>query len=194
MFYAPQTSRQLQNAKQVAIEDLPKVAHEAAKHQAGGSATSARVRYEYMMNGQPWEEDVFVTLTFYPWQLGTIWSVSSAYAFRAPKGQLERLKPSMTTTVSSLRLSQGWFSGYMYVQKLFNDRMHQSTSNARAISDTVSRNSEEIRRMYAESYRQHSELQDWISQNFSEYIRGVETYKNSFENPDLPTGTLDFSF
>jgi hypothetical protein len=48
--------------------------------------------------------------------------------------------------------------------------------------------------MYAESYRQHSELQDRISQNFSEYIRGVETYKNSFENPDLPTGTLDFSF
>jgi hypothetical protein len=192
-FYAPQTSRQLQQATQVSIENLPKVANEAAQHQAGGRATSARVRYEYMMNSQPWEEDVFVTLTFFPWQLGTIWSVSSAYALRAPKGQLERLKPSMTTTVSSLRLSQDWFSGYMYVQKLFNDRMHQSISNAKALSDTITRNSAEIRRMYADSYRQHSESQDRISQNFSEYIRGVETYKNPFENRpvQLPGGYND---
>jgi hypothetical protein len=192
-FYAPQTSRQLQHATHVSIENLPKVANEAAQHQAGGSATAARVRYEYMMNSQPWEEDVFVTLTFFPWQLGTIWSVSAAYAFRAPKGQLDRLKPSMTTTVSSLRLSQDWFSGYMYVQKLFNDRMHQSISNAKALSDTITRNSAEIRRMYAESYRQHSESQDRISQNFSEYVRGVETYKNPFENRpvQLPSGYND---
>jgi hypothetical protein len=192
-FYTPQALKQLQNAKQISVEDLPRIASEAAKQQAGGSARSARVRYEYMVNGQSWEEDVFVTLTFYPWQLGTIWSTSSAYAFRAPKGQLDRLRPAMTTTITTLRLSQDWFGGYMYTQKLFTDRVNQGIANARALSDTISRNSEEIRRMYAESYRQTSESQDRISQSFSEYIRGVETYRNPFEGRpvQLPSGYND---
>jgi hypothetical protein len=193
-FYAPQATPQLQNARQVAVEDLPKIANEVTKTLGGmGSAKSARVRYEYQRNGQPWEEDVFVTLTYYPWQLGTIWSVNSAYAFRAPKGQLDTIKPVMTTTISTIRLSQEWYGGYMYVQKLFNDRMNQSIRNARAISDTITRNSEEIRQMFADSYKQRSESQDRISQNFSEYIRGVETYNDPYGGHpvQLPSGYND---
>ena len=77
----------------------------------------------------------------------------SAYPFRAPKGQLDRLTPRMNTTVNSARLSPEWYGGYVYVQKLFQDRMNQSVKNAAAISATITRNSEEIRRMYSESYR-----------------------------------------
>jgi hypothetical protein len=193
-FYAPQALPQLQNARQVAVEDLPKIANEVAKTLGGaGTAKSARVRYEYQRNGQAWEEDVFVTLTYYPWQLGTLWSVNSAYAFRAPKGQLDTIKPLMTTTISTIRLSQEWYGGYMYVQKLFNDRMNQSIRNARAISDTITRNSEEIRQMFADSYKQRSESQDRISQNFSEYIRGVETYNDPYGGHpvQLPSGYND---
>jgi hypothetical protein len=193
-FYAPQALPQLQNARQVAVEDLPKIANEVAKTLGGaGTAKSARVRYEYQRNGQLWEEDVFITLTYYPWQLGTLWSVNSAYAFRAPKGQLDTIKPLMTTTISTIRLSQEWYGGYMYVQKLFNDRMNQSIRNARAISDTITRNSEEIRQMFADSYKQRSESQDRISQNFSEYIRGVETYNDPYGGHpvQLPSGYND---
>src|SRR3989337_2131316 len=85
------------------------------------------------------------------WKMGTFWSVHSAYSFRAPKGQLDRLTPLMNTTVSSARLSPEWYGGYMYVQKLFQDRMKQSIKNAAAISATITRNSEEIRRMFSES-------------------------------------------
>jgi len=136
---------------------------------------------------------VYVTLVYVPWQMGTIWSVYSAYSFRAPKGRLDPLTPTMNTTIRTLRVSPDWWSGYMYVQKLFQDRMNQGIRNARAISDTITRNSEEIRRMYSESYRQRQESEDRIGQRFSEYIRGVDTYRNPYEDRpvQLPSGYRD---
>jgi len=191
IFYLPGALRQLQGARIVSGEDLPKVAAQVAQTHGGPcTAKSGRIRYEYQASGQPWEEDVYVTLVYTPMQQITLWSVTSAYAFRAPKGQLDRLTPIMNTTVSTLRMSPDWYGGYMYVQKLFLDRMNQGIRNARAISETITRNSEEIRRMFDDSYRQRSQSQDRISRSFSEYIRGVETYRNPYEDRpiQLPSG------
>jgi hypothetical protein len=190
-FYMPKTLRHLQGARVVARDDLPKLAAEVARSFGGQSTVkSARIRYEYQLGGRPWEEIVYCTLVYTNWQMGTFWSVHSAYSFRAPKGQLDRLTPLMNTTVSSALLSPEWYGGYMYVQKLFQDRMNQSIKNAAAISATITRNSEEIRRMFSESYRQRSESQDRISRSYSEYIRGVETYRNPYEDRpiQLPSG------
>jgi hypothetical protein len=194
MFYMTQTLRHLQGARVVANEDLPKLAAEVARSFGEQSMVkSARVRYEYQLAGRPWEESVYCTLVYTNWQMGTLWSVHSAYAFRAPMGQLDRLTPVMNTTISSARLSSDWYGGYMYVQKLFQNRMNQSIQNAAAISATITQNSEEIRKMFSESYRQVSETQDRISQSFSEYIRGVDTYKNPYEDRpvQLPSGYRD---
>jgi len=193
-FYAPGALPQVRSARMVASEDLPKIAAQVVAMNGGQStAKSGRVRYEYQVGGQAWEEDVYATLVYWPTQLGAIWSVSSAYAFRAPKGQLAPLAPVMNTTINSLRLSPEWYGGYMYVQKLFMDRMKQGIRNARILSDTITRNSEEIRQMYSDSYRQRCESQDRISQKFSEYIRGVETYRNPYEDRpiQLPSGYND---
>jgi hypothetical protein len=194
IFYMPQTLRHLQGGHVVSSEDLPKVAAEVARSFGGQSMVkSARVRYEYEDNGRPWEELVTCTLVYTNWQMGTIWSVHSAYAFRAPKGRLDRLMPIMNSTVSTARISPDWYGGYIYVQKLFQNRMNQSIKNAAALSATITRNSEEIRRMSSESYRKISESQDRINQSFSEYIRGVETYKNPYEDRSvqLPSGYQD---
>lgn len=191
IFYIPGALRQLQNARIASSEDLPKVAVQVAQARGGQcTAKSGRIRYEYQADGQPWEEDVYVTLVYTPMQQMTLWSVASAYAFRAPKGQLNRLTPVMNTTINTQRLSPDWYGGYMYVQKLFLDRMNQGIRNARAISETITRNSEEIRRMFDDSYRQRSESQDRISRSYSEYIRGVETYRNPYEDRpiQLPSG------
>jgi hypothetical protein len=191
LFYVPGALRQLQSARIVSSEDLPKVAAQVAQTHGGPcTAKSGRMRYEYQAGGQPWEEDVYVTLVYTPMQQMTLWSVTSAYAFRAPKGHLDRLTPVMNTTINTQRLSPDWYGGYMYVQKLFLDRMNQGIRNAGAISDTITRNSEEIRRMFDDSYRQRCQSQDRISQSYSEYIRGVETYRNPYEDRpiQLPTG------
>ena len=112
---------------------------------------------------------------------------------RAPKGQLDRLLPIMNTTIDTFRLSLDWYAGYMYVRKLFDDRMNNAIHDAAAISETITRNSEEIRKMFSDSYRLRSESQDRISQSFSEYVRGVDTYRNPFEDRQiqLPSGYND---
>jgi hypothetical protein len=193
-FYSPTALPHLRNARMVANEDLPKIAAQVVLINGGQpSAKSGRVRYEYQVGSQPWEEDVYVTLVYWPTQMGAIWSVSSAYSFRAPKGMLAHLTPVLNTTINSLRLSPDWYGGYMYVQKLFQDRMKQGIRNARILSDTITRNSEEIRQMFSDSYRQRCESQDRIAQKFSEYIRGVETYHNPYEDRpiQLPSGYND---
>jgi len=190
-FYIPNPLRHLQNARMIAKEDLPKVAAQVAQMHGGqSSAKSGRVRYEYQAASQAWEEDIYVNLVYTPMQIGTLWSVTSAHSFRAPKGSLDGFTPVMNTVVNSLRLSPEWYGGYMYVQKLFLDRMRQGIRSARALSETITRNSEEIRQMFSDSYRQRSESQDRISRSFSEYIRGVETYRNPYEDRpvQLPSG------
>ena len=194
VFYMPEALKHLQGATIMDSEELPELAAEVARSVGGQSQVkSARVRFEYQLAGHQWEEYVYCNLVYTNWQMGTLWSVHSAYSFRAPKGQLDRLIPLMSTTVNSARLSPEWYGGYMYVQRLFLNRMNQSIQNAAAISETITRNSEEIRRMFSESYRLASESQDRISQSFSEYIRDVETYKNPYEDRpvQLPSGYRD---
>jgi hypothetical protein len=78
----------------------------------------------------------------------------------------------------------------MYVQQVFQNRMHQSIRDAGAISDIIMRNSREISQMFSESYRRHAESQDRINERWSEIIRGVETYKNPYDDRpvQLPSG------
>ncbi len=187
----PQVLRHLAAARQVEVEELTRIAEQVSQNYGGqAQVKAARVRYEFDHNGQPWEEDVFVVLVFSAAQGITIWSNTSSYSFRAPKGELDRLKPLMTTTVTTARLSQEWYSGYMYVQQLFMNRMNQGIKNAAAISATITKNSEEIRQMFSDSYRKQQESSDRISRSYSEYIRGVETYTNPYESRpvQLPSG------
>ena len=189
-FYASSTLRQLQNARIVANQDLPKVAAQSAQYHGVSDVRAGRVRYEYEAGGRLWEEDVYVTLLYQPTSAAMFWSVISGYSFRAPKGQLDALAPIMNTTINTLRLSMEWFAQYQYVQKLFVDRMMQGIRNAGRISDTIHRNNEEIQQMFADSYRRSCESQDRISQSYTEYIRGVETYRNPYEDRpvQLPSG------
>lgn len=193
-FYMPQTLSHLQGARPVAVENLDKVAAEITRASAGqATARCQRVRYEFQVNGQPWEEDVYATIVYAPNQMGTFWGVPAAYSFRAPRGMLDRITPVMTACTSSMRLNLDWYCGYQYVQSLFDKRMRGAIDDAGKISETISRNSEEIRRMFSDSYRQRCESQDRISAGVSEAIRGVDTYKNPFEDRpiQLPTGYRD---
>lgn len=190
-FYFPGALARLQTARIVANENQQKLADQLVRAEdAPPFARCARVRYEYREGGQSWEEDVYITLSYVPTQVGTYWTVERAYSFRAHQGQLDRLTPVMYATINTYRLSPNWYGYLMYVRKLFNDRMAQGIRNAGIISDTITRNTAEIRKMYEDSYRKANESQDRISRSYSEYIRGVETYRNPYEDRpiQLPSG------
>jgi hypothetical protein len=189
--FMPQALPHLQQARQVSTEDMPKIAALVSQNWGGtAQVKAAKTRYEFDHNGQAWEEEIYLVLVASTDQGITIWTDSSAYTFRAPKGELDKLTPLMTTIVTTARISQDWYGGYMYVQQLFMNRMNQGIKNAAAISATITKNSEEIRQMFSDSYRQRQDSQDRISRGYSEYIRGVETYTNPYESRpvQLPTG------
>lgn len=196
-FYSQQILPQLANLQPVSVVPLTTIEKQVDQAWQGqGKATAAKVRYEFEHQGQPWEEEVFMTVVNTPpaTQYGiTAWYISSAYSFRAPKGVLDRLEPVMTSVVSTSRLSQDWYGGYMYVQKLFANRMNQGIKDAAALSATITKNADEIRQMYADSYKEREESQDRISESWGEVIKGVETYKNPYEDRpvELPAGYND---
>lgn len=189
-FYLSGALSRLRNARMVSTRDLPEVASSAAQAQGGTAARSARVRYEYESGGRQWEEDVYVTLVYVQAPGAVFWAPDHAYSLRAPKGLLDRVTPLMTTVVATRRVSEEWFAQYCYVGQLFDQRMRQGIRNAGILSDTIARNNEEIRQMFAESYRQRSASEDRISRSFTEYIRGVETYRNPYDDRpvQLPSG------
>jgi hypothetical protein len=188
LFYFPGALARLQTARIVDTENHNKIAEQVSRMR-GGPARCGRVRYEYQDGGQTWEEDIYVTLVYTPMQDMTFW-YGGAASFRSHRGQLDRLTPVMNTTINSLRQSPEWFGYLMYVRKLFLNRMAQGIRNAGVISDTISRNTAEIRKMYEDSYRKANESQDRISRSYSEYIRGVDTYRNPYEERpiQLPSG------
>lgn len=192
--YAPKAAPQLQNARVVTEENLQKVAEQIAQtYQGQSQVKAARVRYTYDVDGKPWEEDVYVTLIYTPWQMGVMWTVDSAYSFRAPQGQLDHMTPVMMTTVKTCKLSLDWYAQYCEVQKLFNNRMMQGIRDASQLSRIISKNADETRQLYADAYKQRQESQDRINQSFGEYIKGVDTYKNPYEDKpiELPAGYKD---
>ena len=186
--YVPGPLARLNGARMLKKEDFPKVSAEMSRFH-GTQARFSRVRYEYQDGGQAWDEDVYVTLLYSQSPIGIYWS-GMAHSFRAPRGQLDRLTPIMNTTINTNRPSQEWFGYYMYVRNLFLDRMNQGIRNAGRISDTITRNTAEIGKMFEDSYRKSNESQDRISRNYSEYVRGVETYRNPYEDRpiQLPSG------
>lgn len=192
--YFPEALPHLRGAQQVSVEPLPAVAQQIVQNYGGMSqAVAAKVRYAYQRSGVPWTEDVFVALVFTSGPGSVIWSVNTAYAFRAPAADFDRLAPLMSTSVASARLSLDWFAGYAHVQQLFMNRMRQGIQDAAAISRTIAQNSDEIRKMYSDAYRTRCDSQDRISRGFSEAIRGVDTYRNPFEDRaiELPSGYTD---
>jgi hypothetical protein len=192
--YVPQPLPELQDATRIGQQEMPKIA--ALLQQASGNqsqAKSGRVRFAYSVNGQPWEEDVYLTLVYTPAPGVTMWNVQSASVVRAPKGQLDRMTPLMMSILCTERTNQDWFSALMYVRDLFHQRMMGAIQDAGALSQRIAQNGEEIRQMYSDSYKNLNESEDRIDQSFSETIRGVSTYANPYEERpvELPSGYND---
>ena len=193
-FLIPSQLQHLSRARVVDVVDLPKVTDAVQQSAPQGSQVKCgRVRYEYVQNGQAWEEDVSLTMLYTPNPALTLWSCISAISVRAPKGDLDRMTPLLTSITQTFRVSPEWFMDLSYVRTLFGQRMMAGIQGAGAISNMISANAEEIRRDFAESYKQAAESEDRISQSVSETTRGVNTYADPFEKRpvELPSGYND---
>jgi hypothetical protein len=184
-----------QNWRFVSATELPEIAKMLAKDLSGAKVRAAKVRIEYEVNGQTVEEDFYLSIfvyslpangyTFYSW--GPAWT---PFALRAAKGKLDEATPMLLSIVNSAQINPKWFGEYMYVCELFQERMKSGIDNAKKLSDTITKNSAEISKMYSDAYAQRQASQDRLAQQFSDTIRGVQRWHSPQETypVQLPGG------
>lgn len=189
--------RQPVHARIVAREALPDVARTvAASVQEPGvqkRVTAGRTRLEYQEAGKWMQEDVYCILVAAQAVIlpgTTFWGTERLYSFKAEKGKLEQATPVLQAVGSSFKLNLSWFNQYQQVLQMWRQNVMKSIRAAGALSKYLAQTSEEISAMNRQAYENRQASQDRINREFSEYIRGVETYQNPFEGKsvELPSG------
>jgi hypothetical protein len=107
---------------------------------------------------------------------GTNYSCSAAaVAERAPAGQLESSEKLFDLIVSTIRVNPEW------QQRMNNNAQAMQQIELKGVRDRsaiLSKSAEDIRNIQRQGYEAQQQSQDRISAQYSENIRGVETYRN----------------
>jgi len=178
-------------------EDLPKLAEAVAQAQPRNpgintAATAGRTRIEYRLGNTSVEEDVYVVLLFndMPQLQTNYWGTERSFACRAPKGHLDEMSKLFQTILDSQRLNLQWFNKYNQVVQTLVQQQIRSIQRVGELSRYIAQTSNEISDMMRKSYEDRQASQDRINRNFSEYVRGVETYRDPdrHQTVELPSG------
>jgi hypothetical protein len=189
--------------KIIETKNLP----ELAKALSGGgqsqqgittTADAARIKIEYKLNGVPTEEEIYAMVESFSFGLqsmtgyitNTNWYVDYIFSFKSEKGKLEGNSKIFQTIVYSFKKNPIWFSKYNQVVEYLIKSQIQQIHNTGQLSRIISQTSNEISDMMMDSYNKREAVNDKISENFSNYIRGVEVYNDPSDNKtvELPSG------
>jgi hypothetical protein len=198
--------------RMVAEESLPKLALSLR----GGeedvfnplSSDGARIRIRYNLDGKPMEEDIFCVVSKVVTQTGVklskqeniFWTAEALYAFRASAGHLDAVGQACMASVKSFRMNPQWLRFcQMESQRIIKERemlarmMQQMAANQRRslqqlgdLSHSISEAGDSI----MDGYWERSAAYDRMGENYSEAIRGVDSYidPTSDYSPQLPGG------
>lgn len=199
----PRFRNNVSNLKIIDEKHLPELAKALGignKSQPGfySSGDVAKIRVEYIKDGIPMEEEIYavVELLNFPFQTmsgvvtNTIWFVDNIFSFKAEKGKLDSQAKLFQTIAFSFKSNPQWFNKYNQVITYLSQRQIQQIHSIGQLSKIISQTSDEISDMTMDSYNQRQEVHDKISENFSDYIRGVDKYYDPIEEKpvELPSG------
>ncbi|MBK9108679.1 MAG: hypothetical protein IPM92_10030 [Saprospiraceae bacterium] len=156
---------------------------------------TALLRIAYTENQQAVEEEFYgqleithsisqgaVTLT------SVIWSASGMYSCKAPAGKLEACRKIALTLKSSARMTLPFYNKFTQVVQLLSDQVYQRIYAAGQISRIISQTNDQISKSISDSYWQTQRSYDRSNQQFSNHIRGVDTYQDGTIQIQLPAG------
>jgi hypothetical protein len=184
----------------IRTDPLPELANQvAATVQEPGAVKqvmAARTRIEYQEGAKLFEEDIYsvIVYTQVPMTPGlTWWGPERLFGFRAEKGQLDRQAPLLQAIFASVRVSRLWFAHVLQVREAWIQNQMQAIRNAAELSRYIARTSNEISDMQQQAWENRQASEDRSARAFSEYIRGVETYRDPYAGREvqLPTGYSD---
>ncbi len=198
--FVPAYRAGVRDLKVVGSKPLPAVAREVEKNVVEAGVTkrvsAGVVRLEYDEGGRTIAEDVYITLvTARSPLLPTMvqWSLEHQYSFHAPKDRIDVLAPLLQAMVASFRVELPWYAGYVQVLDMSRRNQLQAIRDAGELSKRISRNNDAILASMRSSWEARQTSQDRMAREFSESIRGVETYDQPFEGRpvQLPAGYDD---
>jgi hypothetical protein len=150
---------------------------------------TSKVRIAYDLKGQAEEEWVTGATfargmpmpTFNPMtgQMGRALSYACGAEFlfglSAPKGRLEASEKLFRAILGSIRVDPEWEARVAQVQANIHATELKGAADRSRI---IARSAEDTRQIMSETYERRQASQDRMSQQWSQYMRGVETYRN----------------
>lgn len=190
-FWTPQVLPHLRNLRPVAREEFPKVAQQAVANDPGWRAQSVRLRYAFDQQGKPWEQDVYFTLAYAPLNAGVAsWNVQRAYTCVAPKGGLDAGVALIRAVIADASFTSEWLATYSVVQQLRRQGLQQQMADTAAFGRKLQDYTAHIQKLGQQMHEERMKSFDHIAQSQREYLGGVETYTDPYQNQGfyLPAG------
>ncbi|HGE73176.1 TPA: hypothetical protein ENX78_20260 [Candidatus Poribacteria bacterium] len=198
----PKARNNVSNLRIVEKELVPELARQLSKmQQTPGITTTAdagKMKVEYQLNGKLYEEVFFAVIESMTYPIQSIYGVTAntnwmgdyLFSFKAEKGKLDASAKIFQAMVSSFQLNPQWFNKYNQLVEFLIRNQIQQIQTIGQISRIISQTSNEISDMMMETYQNRQSAYDRISENFSQAIRGVDSYYNPIEqrNIELPSG------
>jgi hypothetical protein len=183
------------------IESMPAVAQQAAQQMAGppgGLARSVhtesyRARLHYDWEGNAFDEDVYFTLFFtrstsiagVAWN----WGPTSLHSIRAGRGALDELTPLLRVVAANVRPTPEWAGIAIQVQMSMHQRSMQTLRQLGDLQWQMYQDRQQLSRQHHDAWRQREASRERTNEAFSQYVRGVETYRTpDGERMELPSG------
>lgn len=193
--WMPNVLSHLQGATLIGIVQVPQVAA-AFVEGYGGPATAAayRMRYEFVYEGQVWEEDVFFALLVAGSEVITSWFVNFAYTVRAPKGQIDTNIGLISTVIASRTTTPEWEGVLRLVIQLFIQGVQQQMADTEAFGRLMAQYRAESQALQAQVTAERQASQDRIAQLRRDTLGGVDNYYDPYQQSvvQLPVGWIDY--
>ncbi len=162
------------------------------------STEAAKVRAEYVENGKTIEDELFCVVeasyiplqTIYGPRTNIMWGVNYIASYKAEKGKLNNSAKILKTISDSVTLNLKWFNTYVQVVEYLIKMNIQQIQSIGQLGSIIAQTGREIREENLNLYQQREAVNERISSQFSEYVRGVDSYYNPLEqkNIELPSG------
>ena len=191
----------VQGLKIITEQDISSAVSAGNTGSSGGLQTTnkaGKIRIEYTENGKTCEDEIYCVIqaTYIPvqtlsgWKTNIMWGVNNIASFRAEKGKLDANARIFQTISDSLKLNLQWFNTYVQVVEYLIKANIQKINSVGQLGSIIAQTGSEIRQENLDLYNQREAVNDSISNQFSQYVRGVDNYYNPIEgtNVELPTG------
>jgi len=191
-FVIPLYRKKLAQAQVVSVEDAPKfarmyldTANESDPTQP--SIQAVKVRFQYDLNGQPIDEDMYCAVSRYPMPQTNIscW-FASVISFAAPRGTMDQSMPILTTILASLRPQLKWVNACTQVRQMMLQNQANAIAAEGQLSRYISQVNDEISDMGRQAYEEQEQVEDKVSEDWHEYIMGTGTYTTPAGPVELP--------